>query len=63
MKTIKKQECSSIPVITNINKETDLSEEICDALHYDIMASDMYNILHERHLYTFSDKVKKPYIG
>ncbi len=62
LKTIKKQECSSIPVITNINKETALSEEIHSALHYDILASDMYNLLHGRDLYAFSDKVMMPYM-
>lgn len=62
LRTVKKQERNSIPVITNINKETALSQEMRDALHYDSLASDMYNILHGRDLYAFSDKVIMPYM-
>jgi len=63
LKELKKREISQIPLITNINKEMELlSEEQQCTLHYDILASDMYNLICGRDLYDFSDKVCRPYI-
>ena len=63
LKKLKKQEIPQIPVITNINKEMELlNEEQQCTLHYDILASDMYNLICGRDLYDHSDKVVRPYI-
>lgn len=62
LKELRKKELSRIPVITNINKAVDISRPVQENLRYDILASDMYNILNDRSLYDFSDRVIKPYI-
>lgn len=49
---------SDINLITNINKETELPELI----KYDILASDMYNIIAGNDLYKKSDYVIHPFI-
>ena len=59
---MKRQGISRIPVITNINKETDICEGVYDTLRYDLLASDMYNLICGKDIYSFSDKVKRPYI-
>ena len=60
LKYIKKSECSSIPVITNINRED--TSDIDSVLKYDIASSDIYNLLTGRNMYEYSDYVKKPFI-
>ena len=60
LKYIKKTECASIPVITNINRE-DISE-IDSVLRYDIASADIYNLLTGRNMYEYSDYVKKPFV-
>ena len=60
LKYIKKSECASIPVITNINRED--TSEIDSVLKYDIASSDIYNLLTGRNMYEYSDYVKKPFI-
>lgn len=60
LKIIKKQETATIPIITNINKENDIREAVWDTLKYDLLASDMYNIIKDRDLYDFSDNVIMP---
>ena len=62
IKLIKKQENPHIPIITNINKEKDLYRDVEETLKYDIISSDVYNVINARDLYIFSDKVMKPYI-
>lgn len=62
VRMMKKQEISSIPIITNINKETDICRRVYDTLKYDLLASDMYNLICGRDIYRFSDRVIKPYI-
>lgn len=62
IRRIKKQESSDVPVITNINKETDVCNSVYDTLKYDLLASDVYNLINGRDLYDFSDRVMRPYI-
>ena len=62
IRAMKRQGISRIPVITNINKETDICEGVYDTLRYDLLASDMYNLICGKDIYSFSDKVKRPYI-
>ena len=59
---MKKQEIADIPIITNINKEADICGSVYDTLKYDLLASDMYNLICGRDLYSFSDRVRKPYM-
>ena len=62
LNSLKKQD-EHMPIITNINKD-ELDNEIVQAcLRYDVLASDMYNLIHDRDLYAFSDKVKRPYMA
>lgn len=63
LRLVKKQENSLLPVITNINKDAEACMEAGRTLQYDILAADMYNILYDRDLYRFSDKVVRPYAG
>lgn len=56
LKEIKKT--ADIPVITNINKEPELPP----IMKYDILASDLYNLLAGADLYQNSDYVVHPYI-
>lgn len=51
-----------IPIITNVNKVAIDDEDVQACLHYDMLATDIYNLLCGRSLYSFSDKVKKPYV-
>ncbi len=60
LRYIKKSGCSSIPVITNINREN--ISEIEEVLKYDIASSDVYNMLTGRDMYEYSDYVKKPFV-
>ena len=50
-------------MITNINKEETENSDVQECLRYDVLASDMYNLLYDRDMYIFSDKVKKPYMA
>lgn len=63
LRLAKKQESGLLPVITNINKDAEACMEAGRTLQYDILAADMYNILYDRDLYRFSDKVVRPYAG
>lgn len=62
LKLIKKEELATIPVITNINKQEDDCMEVRETLRYDILSADLYNIITQRSLYEFSDRVVMPYI-
>jgi len=62
IKKLKKNEIAQIPIIMNINKEQDACDMVWDTLKYDVLASDMYNIISDRSLYDYSDKVIRPYI-
>lgn len=63
IRTIKKKESHSIPLITNINKEVMPDSSVAKLLHYDIIASDIYHLISGNYdLYKASDYVKMPYI-
>jgi predicted nucleotidyltransferase len=61
LKLIKKTESSSIPILTNINRELTNDSEIWKLLKYDVLASDIYNLAAYGDLYAHSDHVRKPY--
>ena len=53
----------AVPFITNINKDLEqLDEAAADMLAIDILAADMWNIIHGRDIYAGSDKVVRPRI-
>lgn len=60
--SLKKQD-GHMPIITNINKDELDNETVQACLRYDVLASDMYNLIYDRDMYAFSDKVKKPYMA
>ncbi len=62
IKELKKEGFCNLPLITNINRETETFPGISYSLGRDIFASDLYNILTGRNMYEFSDYVKKPFI-
>ena len=51
----------AIPVVTNINKQADEVSRVARLARYDLLASDLYNLLTERQLYAYSDHVRTPY--
>ncbi len=61
---IKKEDRTPLPVLTNINREIpeDADDRFRRMLMNDIKASDVYNLLMERSMYQYSDKVVNPYI-
>lgn len=61
LKRIKKEERSSIPVLTNINREVSRDSSEWKLMKYDITASDIYNLTAYGEIYTHSDFVMKPY--
>lgn len=61
LKMIKKEERSSIPVLTNINREISRDSEEWKLLKYDIAASDIYNLVAYGEIYSHSDFVMKPF--
>lgn len=61
LKTIKKEELSSIPVLTNINRELSEDAKEWKLLRYDITASDIYNLVAYGEIYSHSDYVMMPY--
>lgn len=52
-----------IPLITNVNKDAKNNEAVQECMYYDMLAADMYNLIYDRDLYAFSDKVRKPYMA
>ena len=54
----KAKEKAGIKILNNINKE----EKLPELFKYDIMASDIYNIITGKDMYKNSDFVMKPYI-
>ena len=62
LKEVKKKECATLPILTNINKELKECPQIADTLEKDILATDMYNIITKSDLYDYSDYIMKPYI-
>lgn len=61
LKEVKKGELSSLPILTNINKDGKFDEGVGKRLEIDIRESDVYNIIKELDLYANSEYVKKPY--
>lgn len=61
LKQIKKEELSTIPILTNINREISRNSEEWKLMKYDITASDIYNLVAHGEIYSHSDYVKKPY--
>lgn len=59
--SLRKQE-EHIPLITNVNKDELDNEEVQACLKYDMLAADMYNLIYDRDMYDFSDKVKRPFM-
>lgn len=62
LKEVKKNGCSRLPIITNINKEAELYPEIQKTMEKDILASDVYNLIYGRNLYDYSDYIMKPFV-
>ena len=62
IKHIKKEALNSIPILTNINREVSNDAEEWKLLKYDIMASDIYNLIAYKDIYINSDYVKKPFL-
>ena len=60
LKIIKKERCAKIPVITNINKDLKDDSLEWNALNYDILATDLYNLSSGNNLYAGADYVRKP---
>ena len=61
LKEIKKAEVSTLPIITNINREASLYPEIAKTLDFDIKATDIYNLAARRDLYAGSEYVQRPF--
>lgn len=61
LRLIKKEELNDLPVITNINKEIDTQDKMWLLMNYDVLSSDLYNLLAKAKLYENSDYVVKPY--
>lgn len=62
LKHIKKEVLNSIPILTNINREVPNDAEEWKLLKYDIMASDIYNLIAYKEIYDHSDYVMKPFL-
>ncbi len=60
LRDVKKQKCAGLPLITNVNRGLREYPQIRDTLEKDILASDIYNLLTGRDLYSCSDYVKGP---
>jgi len=60
LKKIKETE-PQIPVLTNINKQTGDGDGVVKLLRYDILASDLYNLISGNDLYQKSDFVTAPF--
>ena len=63
LKTARKKDLCTLPVISNLTKESDmLNDSQKNMISFDIMAGDVYNIIKHYDLYDHSDFVKSPYI-
>ncbi|MBQ1228258.1 MAG: nucleotidyltransferase family protein, partial [Firmicutes bacterium] len=60
LKQIKKSGDCPLPIITNINKDTENCPEILPTLELDILAADIYNLATGRDLYENSEFVRRP---
>ena len=58
-----KKEDDHLPIITNINKDEINNEKVQACLRYDVLAADMYNLIYDRDMYAYSDKVRRPFMA
>ncbi len=61
LRHINQNKCSKIPIITNINKEPGTDDPVWTLLRYDVLASDIYNLIAQNELYSRSDYRAVPY--
>ena len=61
LRLIKNEELNHLPIITNINKEIAAQDKEWLLMDFDILASDLYNLLGNAKLYENSDYVVRPY--
>lgn len=61
LRHMKGSESNQIPIITNINKEVPVVSNLWTLLNYDILASNLYNLVSYSEIYAHSDFVKKPF--
>lgn len=63
LRTLKKQELTSLPIITNLKQQqmNEMEEEL--TLSYDVLASDLWNLMVYGNIYSHSDFVKMPYMA
>ena len=62
LKQVKKTGQCPLPIITNINKDTEDCPQIIYTLEKDIFAADLYNLAAGKDLYANSEFVRKPFI-
>lgn len=64
LKEIKDEECATLPILTNINKEADMLESDSSRriLDIDIHAADIYNLIAGRNIAEWSDHRMRPVI-
>lgn len=60
LRDVKRKGCAGIPLITNVNRGLCEFPEIRETLEKDILASDLYNLICGRDLYSCSDYVRGP---
>lgn len=60
LRHIKKNKCSKIPIITNINKDIREDSLLWQLLNFDILATDLFNLTSGNNLYAGADYVVKP---
>lgn len=60
LKQVKKSGECTLPIITNINKDTEDCQQIISTLEKDILAADIYNLATGSDLYMNSEYVRKP---
>ena len=62
LRHIKKHNCASIPILTNIKKEVMKDDRIWNLLNYDVLSSELYNLIHYGEIYSRSDYVHKLFV-
>lgn len=62
LREVKRKECCSLPIFTNINKQAHRYPEVLPTLEKDILANDLYNLITHQNLYQESDYVRMPFV-
>lgn len=62
LKQIKEKEQSSIPILTNINRQTFPQDPINCLLKWDVLMSELYHLSGEGEIYSRSDRVVSPFV-